>query len=87
MYKSPMQVVSVFLFIFSGKQFVANIMFNYYDRNSNQLLDEVELEDIEHRDHLEKLSRYCGLVDLLAFDDQDEDQSIALMEFYKAFSE
>ncbi len=72
-------------FIPIGKQFVANIVFNYYDRNSNQLLDEIELDDIEHRDHLDKLSRFCGLTDLLSFDDEDEDQNIDLDEFYKAF--
>ena len=61
-------------------------MFNYYDRNSNQLLSDAELDDIEHRDHLEKLSSFCTLVDLLNIDDNNEDGNISLPEFYRAFS-
>ena len=61
-------------------------MFNYYDRDSNQQLSEAELDDIEHRDHLEKLSAFCTLVDLLDFDDSNEDANITITEFYKAFS-
>lgn len=70
----------------AGRQFVANIMFSYYDRNNNQVLEEVELDDIEHRDHLEKLSRFCVLTDMLAFDDNGEDGTLAIHEFYQAFS-
>lgn len=73
------------IYFLAGKQFVANIMFNYYDRNSNQVLDEAELQDVEHRDHLEKLSRFCGLADMLTFDDKQEDGNITLSEFYSAF--
>lgn len=62
-------------------------MFNYYDRNSDHLLTEDELEDIEHRDHLERLSRFCQLTDMLEFDDKEEDGNISLSEFYVAFSE
>ena len=70
-----------------GKQFVANIMFNYYDRDSNQYLDEGELMDIERRDHLDKLSSVCGLIDLLSFNDENKDANISLIEFYEAFGE
>ena len=66
---------------------MANIMFNYYDRNNNQALDEAELQDVEHRDHLEKLSRFCGLADMLTYDDKQEDGNISLPEFYNAFGE
>lgn len=74
--------------VIAGKQFLANIMFSYYDHDNNGQLNEDELFDIEHRDHLEKLSRYCSLADMLTFDDkEDEDRNISLAEFYKAFSE
>ena len=59
-------------------------MFNYYDINTDQLLSEAELIDIEHRDHLEKLSQNCHLVDLLTFDDSDRDLRISMEEFYHA---
>ena len=61
-------------------------MFSYYDRDNSQQLDEAELSDIEHRDHLEKLSLYCSLADMLTFDDNEEDGNISLAEFYHAFS-
>ena len=81
------QLITYNSFLSPGKQFVANIMFNYYDRNNNQALDEAELQDVEHRDHLEKLSRFCGLADMLTYDDKQEDGNISLPEFYNAFGE
>ena len=60
-------------------------MFNYYDNNEDQLLSEAELLDIETRDHLSKLSQFCSLTDLLAFDDANTDSNISLSEFYTAF--
>jgi len=71
----------------TGKQFLANIMFNYYDRNSDNRLDDTELRDIEHRDHLSQLSHYCSLSDMLRRDDTSRDGHISLSEFYTAFSE
>ena len=72
--------------MFSEKQFVANIMFNYYDLNGDEKLTEEDLDEIERRDHLDKLSRFCRLADLLTFNDREEDGSITLTEFYSAFS-
>ncbi|KAK2189211.1 hypothetical protein NP493_113g02036 [Ridgeia piscesae] len=72
---------------FTRKQFLANIMFNYYDRNSDNRLDDTELRDIEHRDHLSQLSHYCSLSDMLHRDDTSRDGHISLSEFYTAFSE
>lgn len=60
-------------------------MFKYYDRNDDHSLNEDELEDIEHRDHLERLSRFCRLTDMLVFDDKEEDGNVSLSEFYVAF--
>ena len=60
-------------------------MFSYYDQDNSQQLDEDELTKIEHKDHLEKLSLYCSLSDLLTFDDKEEDGNISLSEFYQAF--
>ena len=61
-------------------------MFSYYDRDNSQTLDEAELTDVEHRDHLEKLSLFCSLADMLTYDDREEDGNISLVEFYQAFS-
>ncbi len=62
-------------------------MLNYYDHDSDGSLTENELDDIEHRDHLDKLNRYCSLTDMLTYDDQNEDDVIDNIEFFKAFSE
>jgi Ca2+-binding EF-hand superfamily protein len=62
-------------------------MFTYYDRNGDQLLNEAELVDIERRDHLERLSRFCRLTDMLTFDDKEEDGNVSLSEFFVAFRE
>ncbi len=61
-------------------------MLNYYDRDSNGVLSEEELDDIENRDHLDKLNRYCSLTHILTYDDDDEDGVIQPREFYTAFS-
>jgi len=61
-------------------------MFSYYDQDNSQHLDEDELTAIEQRDHLEKLSLYCSLADLLTYDDHEEDGNISLAEFYQAFN-
>ena len=71
----------------TGKQFLANIMFNYYDHNSDNRLDDAELRDIEHRDHLSQLSHYCSLSDMLRREDTSHDGHISLAEFHAAFSE
>ena len=79
----------MFLIIFHKfveKQLVANIMLNYYDRDSDGQLTEAELDDIEHRDHLDKLNRYCSLTHMLTYDDTNEDELIDNKEFFKAFS-
>ena len=65
---------------------MANVMFTYYDRNNDKVLEEVDLVDIEQRDHLERLSQFCSLTDMLSFDDKDEDGKVTLTEFYRAFS-
>lgn len=62
-------------------------MLNYYDRDSDGELSEDELDDIEHRDHLDKLNRYCSLTHMLTYDDMDENERIDNKEFFKAFSE
>ena len=80
-------MLHVFCYYVVGKQFLANIMFNYYDHDSDNQLDAAELRDIEHRDHLSQLSHYCGLTDMLSHDDTDSDGYISLTEFYAAFSE
>ena len=61
-------------------------MFNYYDLDGNEKLDEEDLNEIERRDHLDKLSQFCRLADLLTFNDREGDGSISLTEFYGAFS-
>ena len=61
-------------------------MLNYYDRDSDGQLTGDELDDIEHRDHLDKLNRYCSLTHMLTYDDTNEDELIDNKEFFKAFS-
>ncbi|XP_074648310.1 follistatin-related protein 5-like isoform X2 [Tubulanus polymorphus] len=69
-----------------GKPFLANVMFTYYDDDLDGYLSGRELQNIEHKDHLERLSETCGLSDLLLFDDSDKSGQINLDEFFKAFN-
>ena len=73
--------------VLTEAQFLANIMFNYYDHDNDQVLSLSELDNIEHKNHLEKLSPSCSLTDLLSFDDlEPEDGTINMDEFLTAFS-
>ena len=71
----------------TGKQFVVNIMFNYYDRSADGLLTRDELRDVEARDELSQLSLHCRLVDMTSFDDHNGDGNVTLHEFQEAFGE
>ncbi|CAH1795561.1 unnamed protein product [Owenia fusiformis] len=70
-----------------SKQFLVNIIFNYYDLDGNEKVDKVELYNIEHRNHLERLSQLCQLPDMLTFFDTMEPKgAISIDEMYKAFN-
>ena len=63
-------------------------MFSYYDSDNDQHLDMKELNDTEHRDHLEMLSPICQLTHMIEFDDVKEPKGlITRVEFFRAFSE
>ena len=75
------------LIYFLGRQFVASVMFSYYDQNSDQQLDVAELNSAASKNnHLDKLSQHCHLEDMIQFDDLNRDKMLSLTEFYMALS-
>lgn len=60
-------------------------MLAYYDARKDNVLDADELMALEHRDHVQRLSRVCHLGDLITFDDIDFDGSLTPDEFNRAF--
>ena len=60
-------------------------MFESFDGDSNKLLTISELDFVEAKNHIDRLSKSCHLKDLIWNDGNDADQIIGLGEFYKAF--
>ncbi|XP_064636735.1 follistatin-related protein 5-like isoform X2 [Lineus longissimus] len=71
---------------FKNKPFLGNVMFTYYDGDLDGLLSEPELDAVEKKDHLDRLSTECHLRDLMVFDDGDKSKQISQDEFLKAFN-
>jgi Ca2+-binding EF-hand superfamily protein len=71
--------------VFTEKKNVVDDMFDYYDWSGDDHLEIAELNDVEQRDHLDRLSQHCHLSDLLVYSDQNNDGFITLNEFYALF--
>ncbi|KGM00212.1 Follistatin-related protein 5, partial [Charadrius vociferus] len=67
------------------KKLLVDQMFNYFDSDSNGLVDTNELSQVIKRDDLGKDLSDCSLFDLLKYDDYNSDKHLALEEFYRAF--
>ena len=73
------------VFALEEKKETVNDMFVFYDRDGSRLLNSSELDQVEHRDHLDRLSRSCHLTDFIGYSDTDADEIITLSEFYNAY--
>ncbi|EOB03506.1 Follistatin-related protein 5, partial [Anas platyrhynchos] len=67
------------------KKILVDQMFNYFDSDSNGLVDTNELSQVIKRDELGKDLSDCSLFDLLKYDDYNSDKHLGLEEFYRAF--
>lgn len=69
------------------KQYLATLMFSYYDNDLDNFLEEVELWRIEQKENFEKLSEKCTLLNMINYEDSgDKDGKISFKEFVSAFN-
>ncbi|XP_029633661.1 follistatin-related protein 5-like [Octopus sinensis] len=68
------------------KQYLATLMFSYYDDSLDNFLQESELLHIEEKEQFKNLSAKCSLLNMLPFEDTDHDNKISFKEFISAFN-
>ena len=71
--------------MFLGRFALLKNIFAYYNNREDMTLDGEELMALEHRDHIQQLSRSCHLGDLITFHDVNFDGSLSSDEFSSAF--
>ncbi|NP_001161543.1 follistatin-like 5 precursor [Saccoglossus kowalevskii] len=68
-----------------NKKFTVSMMFGFYDADNNELLDDAELVKVISKARLQDLTGFCSVLDLLRYDDTNQDRQIDVDEFYAAF--
>ena len=61
-------------------------MFDYYDKNHDEYLDSVELDDVERHDYLQSVleTTSCHMRDFIILQDADDDGRLSLTELNTA---
>ncbi|GAB1606356.1 follistatin-related protein 5-like [Argonauta hians] len=68
------------------KQYLATLMFSYYDDNLDNFLQESELQNIEQKEQFKNLSAKCNLLNMLPYEDSNHDSQLSFKEFVSAFN-
>ncbi|KAK6171025.1 hypothetical protein SNE40_019287 [Patella caerulea] len=68
------------------REYLATLIFSYYDRDIDYYLEKSELYEIEKKEDFGQLDNFCSLPDMLLYDDvEPNDNKISVNEFLKAF--
>lgn len=70
----------------SEREYLVGLMFSKFDTNNNGALDRDELVQVSQAEEVSRLAEECSLVDMLRYDDPNDDGHLSLNEFYTAFS-
>ena len=64
-------------------------MFDYYDKNHDEYLDSVEMDDVEHHDYLQSVleTTSCHMRDFIILQDTDDDDRLSLAELNTAMGQ
>lgn len=71
----------------SEREYLATLMFSFYDRDLDFYLEDAEAREMEEKEHYERLSDACILSDMIPYADRNPvDGKLSVSEFIAAFN-